>query len=448
MSTITKSHDLTTGTPTTVLWRFCLPLFGSIIFQQLYNIADSLIAGKFIGENALAAVGNSYEITLIFIAFATGCNMACSVITSQLFGAKKYSVMKTAVYTAMISVAVLCGLLMIFGFVCSDWLLQIMNTQAEIYADSKLYMDIYIWGLPFLFFYNLATGIFSAMGDSKTPFIFLAASSTINIGVNLFFVAVLNMGVAGVAWATFLCQGVSCVLAVVVIFRRLRLLTSGTTQGYLEPVELFNLDIFKKFLALAIPSILQQSSISIGNIIIQSAINDCGVAVTAGFAAGIKLQNLVITAFTTLGNGISNFAAQNIGAGKMERVRTGHKAGIQMVWTICVPVVLLYTFGARLLVSFFIDNPTILALDAGAHFLYICAPFYFLISVKLATDGILRGAGMMKEFVIATTLDLILRVVLVKILVVPFGYLGIWAAWPIGWVLGTSLSLWFYRRNF
>ena len=437
----TKTTDLTTGTPRTVLWRFCLPLFGSIIFQQLYNIADSLIAGKFIGENALAAVGNSYEITLIFIAFATGCNMACSVITSQLFGAKNYSVMKTAVYTAMISVAVLCGLLMIFGFVSSDWLLRIMNTPAEIYGDSKLYMDIYIWGLPFLFFYNLATGIFSAMGDSKTPFVFLAISSTANIVVNIFFVAILDMGVAGVAWATFLCQGVSCVLAVVTIFRRLRSIPT-------EQFKVFDLNLFRKFVSIAVPSILQQSSISIGNIIIQSAINDCGVAVTAGYAAGIKLQNLVITAFTTLGNGISNFAAQNIGAGKLERVRAGHKAGIQMVWTICVPVVLLYTFGARVLVSFFIDTPTVLALNAGAHFLYICAPFYFLISVKLATDGILRGAGMMKEFVIATTLDLILRVVLVKILVVPFGYLGIWAAWPIGWMLGTSLSLMYYRKRF
>lgn len=439
----TKTTDLTTGTPSTVLWRFCLPLFGSIIFQQLYNIADSLIAGKFIGENALAAVGNSYEITLIFIAFATGCNMACSVITSQLFGAKKYSTMKTAVYTAMISVAVLCGLLMVFGMIGSDWLLQLMNTPAEIYADSKLYMDIYIWGLPFLFFYNLATGIFSAMGDSKTPFVFLAISSTANIVVNLFFVVSLEMGVAGVAWATFLCQGVSCALAVVTIFRRLKDISTEQIG-----IQLFDKKLFQKFVALAVPSILQQSSISIGNIIIQSAINDCGVAVTAGYAAGIKLQNLVITAFTTLGNGISNFAAQNIGAGKLERVRAGRKAGIQMVWTICVPVVLLYTFGARLLVSFFIDTPTTLALNSGAYFLYICAPFYFLISVKLATDGILRGAGMMKEFVIATTLDLILRVVLVKVLVVPFGYLGIWAAWPIGWVLGTSLSLMYYRKRF
>lgn len=438
----TKSTDLTTGTPRTVLWRFCLPLFASIIFQQLYNIADSFVAGKFIGENALAAVGNSYEITLVFIAFAFGCNMGCSVITSQLFGAKNYSDMKSAVYTAMISSGVLCGVLMLFGILSADWLLGIMNTPAEIYADSKLYMDIYIWGLPFLFFYNIATGIFSALGDSKTPFIFLAISSTANIAVNVFFVAVLHMGVAGVAWATFLCQGVSCVLAVVTVLKRLKAIPSD------GKVCLFSGLLFKKFVAIAVPSILQQSSISIGNIIIQSAINDCGVGVTAGYAAGIKLSNLVITAFTTLGNGISNFAAQNIGANKMERVRAGHKAGIQMVWSLCVPIVLVYVLAARPLISFFIDNPSQLALNSGMHFLYVCAPFYFLISVKLATDGILRGTGMMKQFVIATTLDLILRVVLVKILVVPFGYLGIWAAWPIGWVLGTSLSLMFYWKRF
>lgn len=447
-----KSTDLTTGTPRIVLWRFCLPLFGSIIFQQLYNIADSLIAGKFIGENALAAVGNSYEITLIFIAFAAGCNMACSVITARVFGAKKYSLMKTAVYTIMISVAVLCGLLMVFGMVASDWLLQLMNTPQEIYGDSKLYLDIYVWGLPFLMFYNLATGIFTAMGDSKTPFVFLTISSTINIIVNILFVAVFDMGVAGVAWATFLCQGISCVLAVVTIFCRLRHTQADEQEVGVNTNEngttIFDISIFRNFLSLAIPSVLQQGSISIASIIAQGAINDCGVGVTAGFAAGIKLQNLAIAAFTTIGNGISNFAAQNIGAGKLERVRAGHKSGIQMVWAICVPVVLIYILGGRTIVSFFIENPTELALSSGAAFLYICAPFYFLIAVKLATDGVLRGAGMMKEFVIATTLDLILRVVLVKILVVPFGYLGIWTAWPIGWVLGTSLSLWYYRRAF
>lgn len=439
---MSTTHDLTTGQPRTVLWRFCLPLFASIIFQQLYNIADSFVAGKFIGENALAAVGNSYEITLIFIAFAFGCNMGCSVITSQLFGAKKYRDMKSAVYTAMISSGVLCGVLMLFGILSADWLLGLMNTPAEIYADSKLYLDIYTWGLPFLFFYNIATGIFSALGDSKTPFIFLAISSTVNIAVNVFFVAVLDMGVAGVAWATFLCQGVSCMLAIATILKRLKAIPSD------GQVSLFSGPLFKKFVAIAVPSILQQSSISIGNIIIQSAINACGVGVTAGYAAAIKLNNLVITSFTTLGNGISNFAAQNIGANKFQRVRDGHKAGVQMVWTICLPLVLVYVLGAKMLVGFFIDNPTPLALQSGADFLYIVAPFYFLISVKLATDGILRGAGMMKQFVIATTLDLILRVVLVQVLVIPFGYRGIWAAWPIGWVLGTSLSLMFYWKRF
>ncbi len=199
------NQDLTVGNPQTVLWKFCLPMFGSIIFQQLYNIADSLVAGKFIGENALAAVGNSYNVTLVFIAFAFGCNIGCSVIVSQYFGAKEYAAMKTAVYTALISSAVLCAVLMFTGFLCCDPLLAQMKTQPEIMADSALYMDIYILGLPFLFFYNLATGIFTALGDSKTPFYFLAFSSISNIAVDILFVKCFHMGIAGVACCPCFC---------------------------------------------------------------------------------------------------------------------------------------------------------------------------------------------------------------------------------------------------
>ena len=227
------NKDLTVGKPSTILWQFCLPLVGSILFQQLYNIADSLVAGKFIGENALAAVGNSYEITLIFIAFAFGCNIGCSVIVSQLFGAKDFKTMKTAVYTTLIASAVLCGVLMLCGLTLCDSLLNLINTPPEIIADSKLYLDIYIFGLPFMFYYNVSTGVFSAMGDSKTPFIFLAASSTSNIVVDILFVKALNMGVAGVAWATFLCQGVSCILAVIFVLRRLaKVETEGRIQKF------------------------------------------------------------------------------------------------------------------------------------------------------------------------------------------------------------------------
>ena len=195
-------------------------LFGSIIFQQLYNLADSFVAGKFIGNDALAAVGNSYEITLIFIAFAFGCNIGCSVITSQLFGAKRFRDMKTAVYTTLISGGVLCVLLMALGLIFSTKLLELINTPENIFADSKLYLLIYIIGLPFVFYYNISSGIFSALGDSKTPFIFLACSSVSNIAADILFVAGFKMGVSGVAWATFICQGVSCILAVFFVFRR------------------------------------------------------------------------------------------------------------------------------------------------------------------------------------------------------------------------------------
>lgn len=435
------NKDLTVGKPETVLWRFCVPLFGSIIFQQLYNIADSFVAGKFIGENALAAVGNSYEITLIFIAFAFGSNIGCSVIVSQLFGAKKYKDMKTAVYTSMIASAVLCVVLMLAGIAGCRGLLHLIQTPDAIFADSWLYLNIYIWGFPFMLFYNVATGIFSALGDSKTPFIFLAISSTSNILVDILFVVVLHMGVSGVAWATFLCQGVSCILAVCVVFRRL----AGIDAGGRVPI--FSAKLLKRIALIAIPSILQQSFISIGNIIIQGVINGFGVGVTAGYSAAIKLNNLVITSLTTLGNGVSNYTAQNLGAGILPRVRAGFKASVKMVWILCVPIVLVYILANEFLIKLFMDNPSELALLSGVRFLYIVSPFYFVVSVKLVADGILRGAGLMKQFMTATFTDLVVRVALAIVLSTQLGYIGIWCAWPVGWSLGVILSIWFYHNG-
>ena len=435
------NKDLTVGKPETVLWQFCLPLFGSIIFQQLYNIADSLVAGKFIGENALAAVGNSYEITLIFIAFAFGCNIGCSVIVSQFFGAKDYSKMKTSVYTAMISSAALCAILMFIGLLGCKGLLKLINTPAEVFADSKLYLDIYVWSLPFVFFYNISTGIFSALGDSRTPFLFLAVSSTANIAVDILFVKAFHMGVSGVAWATYLCQGASCVLAITVVFARLKKISLD------EKPLMFSKDIFKKFVAIAVPSILQQSFISVGNIIIQGVINGFGASVMAGYSAAVKLNNLVITSFTTLGNGISNYTAQNLGAKKLHRIKDGFRAGVKLVWLLSAPLFLVYFFAGRWLLYLFMDEPTATAIQTGIYFLRILSPFYFVVSAKLVADGILRGSGMMKKFMIATFTDLILRVTLAILLSRVLGSIGIWCAWPIGWSVATALSIRFYQST-
>lgn len=436
------NKDLTTGNPQSVLWRFCLPLFGSIIFQQLYNIADSFVAGKFISENALAAVGNSYEITLIFIAFAFGCNMGCSVIVSKLFGAKDYRGLKTAVSTACIFSGIVCLILMIIGITGSDLLLNLMRTPDNVFSDSKLYLDIYVWGLPFVFFYNIATGIFSALGDSKTPFYFLAVSSTSNIAVDIWFVKSFNMGVAGVAWATFLCQGVSCILAMIVVFKRLAKIEIE------EHAPLFDTQILKQIVIIAIPSTLQQSFISFGNIIIQSIINGFGAPVMAGYSAAVKLNNLVITSFTTLGNGISNYTAQNIGARKLLRVKQGFKVGIKLVWMLSLPLFLLYFFGGNIVLKLFMDKPTKLAMETGITYLRILSPFYFVVSAKLVADGILRGAGMMKQFMVATFTDLILRVVLAFCFSkTALGATGIWCAWPVGWCIATALSLIFFHKG-
>lgn len=433
------NKDLTVGKPASVLCRFCLPLFGSIIFQQLYNIADSFVAGKFISDNALAAVGNSYEITLIFIAFAFGCNIGCSVIAAQLFGARRYRDMKSAVYTALISSAVLCAVLMGIGMAFCDGLLRLIKTPQAVFADSKLYLDIYILGLPFVFFYNVATGIFSALGDSKTPFAFLACSSISNIGMDILFVTAFGMGVDGVAWATFLCQGVSCVLALVFVFRRFRKIE---TEGR---VPLFSWQHFASFAVVAVPSILQQSFISVGNLIIQSVINTFGPAVMAGYSASVKLNNMVITSLTTLGNGISNFTAQNLGAAQYGRIKTGFHAGLKLVWVLCIPLVLLYTLAGRWLVYIFLDSPTGAAMDSGVQFLKIVSPFYFVVAAKLVSDGVLRGAGLMKRFMIATFTDLVLRVTLAEVLSrTALGTTGIWLSWPIGWTIAAGLSIAFY----
>ncbi len=435
------NKDLTVGSPTKTLWLFCLPLFGSILFQQLYNLADSFVAGRFIGENAFAAVGNGYEVTMVFLAFAFGCNIGCSVTVSEFFGGKRYRDVKTAITTAFLVTAAVCATLMLLGLLLCGPLLRLINTPAEIYADSRLYLNIYILGLPFVFFYNVTTGVFTALGDSRTPFYFLAASSLSNIGMDILFVAGFGMQVEGVAWATFLCQGVSCLLALFFLFRRLR--TLPRDEG--ERAPLFDRRIFRKFLRIALPSTLQQSFISVGNVAIQRVINGFGPATIAGYSAAIKLNTLVIASFATIGNGISNYTAQNVGAGRSDRVRAGFRAGFSLVFTIALPFFLLYFLLGDLLMVAFMENPSAEALASGFTFLRIVSPFYLLIATKLVADAIMRGAGFMKRFMIATFTDLALRVILAFALAeTALGSTGIWCAWPIGWAVAALMSLLLY----
>lgn len=212
--------DLTKGNVRPVLWSFTIPMFISVVFQQLYNIADSAIAGRFAGEDALAAVGASYPITMIFMAIAIGCNVGCAVVISSYFGAGDIRRMKTAISTTLIASTVLAVALTIFGLLTSSYLMQMMNTPHNIFDAGDIYLKIYIGGMVFLFCYNVATGIFTALGDSKTPLYFLIGSSVGNVVLDYLFVAVFHFGVSGVGWATFLAQGIAGILAVITLLRR------------------------------------------------------------------------------------------------------------------------------------------------------------------------------------------------------------------------------------
>ena len=435
------NRDLTEGNIRSLIWRFTLPLLGSMLFQQLYNIADSLVAGKFIGADALAAVGNSYEITLIFIAFAFGSNMGSSVVVSQYFGAGMKKEMKTAITTTFIAAFILSAVLTILGILFTDPLLEAINTPPELMEMSAEYLDIYILGVIFLFFYNIATGIFTAMGDSRTPFIFLAISSTANIAVDILFVTAFGMGVDGVAWATFLCQGISSILAMAALIIRLRRI------GETEKAPLFSWHILRQITVVAVPSILQQSFVSVGNILVQSVVNSFGASVMAGYAAAIKLNNMIITSITTIGNGISSFSAQNFGAGRIDRVREGRREGLLLCVIFSLAATALFLALGRFIMLLFMNADAEAALSEGMRFIDIVSPFYVLLTFKIITDAVLRGSGDMTPFMVSTFTDLILRVALAFILSSFLGAMGIWLSWPIGWAVGTAVSLSFYRSG-
>lgn len=432
---------MTEGKPSRILWAFSIPMLISVMFQQIYNIADSMIAGKFVGEGALAAVGASYPITMIFMAIAMGCNIGCSVVISQLFGARKYGEMKTAITTTFFSCGALSILLTLLGLLFCHPMLRMIRTPDNIFSDAALYLNIYIGGLAFLFLYNICTGIFTALGDSRTPLYFLIGSSIGNIILDLVFVIFLKMGVAGVAWATFIAQGISCILSAVTLTSRVR---SVRTQ---EKPALFSLAMLGKISWIAVPSILQQSFISVGNIFIQFLVNGFGSAAIAGYSAAVKLNTFSITSITTLANGLSSFTAQNIGAGKLERVRKGFRSSIVMLACVVLPFFIAYFFFDEHMLMLFMNKESDVAIGIGREFLRIVSPFYIIVGFKLMADGVLRGAGSMKCFMIATFTDLLLRVILAFAFSGSFGTTGIWMAWPVGWSLAAVLSVAFYMKG-
>jgi len=435
-------NDMTEGSPIKILRRFAIPMLLSMMFQQFYSIADSVVAGNFIGKNGLAAVGASYPITVLFIAIATGANTGCSVIVSQIFGEKNYTKLKTAISTAIISIFVLAIFITILGILICNPIMAAIHTPASIFTDSSLYLRIYVFGLLFLFLYNAATAIFTALGDSKTPLYFLIFSSILNIILDLVFVIIFHMGVSGVAWATFIAQGISSFLAVGDLYLRIKKIKVA------QDIPLFDWTILKPMTTIAIPSIMQHSFVSVGQVFIQGLINGFGADIVAGYSAAFKINTFVVMSMMTMANALSSFTAQNAGAKQFTRIKEGYRTTFSMSSIICFVIVILELVFSQQILGIFIktagNEETI---RAGVLFLRVVAPFHLVVTIKLVTDAVLRGTGMIYQFTTATFSDLILRVALSFLLAPSMGFLGICLSYPIGWALGACISVFFYFRG-
>ena len=424
--------------PILALFIFALPMIIGNFFQQMYTMADSAVVGRYVGEEALAAVGVSYSLTTVFICIAIGGGIGASVTVSRYFGAKMYKRMKTAVFTAFIAFLAVSIFLGVFGLVFSKKIIILLNTPSNVIDMAVEYLNIYFLGLPFLFMYNVVSSMFNALGKSKIPLYFLIFSSVLNIILDILLVTRFNMGVVGVAWATFIAQGISSLLAFAVLLKRVHGIKSGTYKK-------FSFRMLGHISRIAIPSILQQSFVSVGNLFIQSRVNSFGSDVIAGYSAAIKLNTFAITSFSTLGNAMSSYTAQNTGARKLLRIPEGLKAGIVMLIVVSLPFFIAYFVFPNTMMNIFVKSSEAGIIDVGRIFLKIVTPFYFVISAKLTFDGILRGAGRMRAFMASTFTDLLLRVILAYV----FSYalnseVGIWLSWPVGWTIAAVISAVFY----
>ncbi len=435
-------ENLITQPPARSLFFFALPMIIGNLFQQFYNMADSIIVGNLVGEDALAAVGASYSFTTVFIMIAIGGGIGASVLTSQYLGAGHYREMKSSVYTFLIAFAVFSTLLAVLGFAVNPTVLRLLKTPDNILSDAVSYLQIYFVGLPFMFMYNILSANFNALGRSRIPLFLLIFSSILNIVLDLWMVGSLKMGVAGAAVATVIAQGIAAVISLVIL---MRLLSTYAVEG---KVQRFRSDMFVTGVKVAIPSIVQQSIVSIGMLLTQSAVNRFGSSALAGYSAGTRLESLCIVPMIATGNAMSTFTAQNLGAGRPERVRQGYRAAYGIIigfGVLLIAVSQLYY--APILSAFVEQGESAVAFETGTAYFRFIGFFFSFLGFKAITDGILRGAGDIQVYMLANLINLAIRVAVAQLCSPIWGIELIWYAVPMGWAANYLISYLWYRTG-
>lgn len=427
--------------PAKALLVFAFPMIIGNLFQQFYTMADSVVVGQFVGENALAAVGASYSLTNVFISIAIGGGIGSSVVTSRFFGSRDYSKMKLSVFTALLSFLALSILLCAFGLWQGRAIMELLNTPANVIESATEYLNIYFMGLPFLFMYNVLSAMFNALGRSRIPLYLLIFSSLFNIGLDIYMVYSLGLGVAGVAWATLIAQGISAIAAFLLFLKEISVYQEKSPG-------LFDMNELKAMTKIALPSILQQSTVSIGLMLVQSVVNSFGSEMLAGFSAAMRVESLFIVPMSAMGNAISPYTAQNIGAQKFDRVQKGYRSAYVIVAAFAVILCIISELFYQPIIQMFLgENGSDLAMYTGTGYIKFMGWFYILIGLKMSTDGVLRGSGDMKMFTIANLVNLSIRVCFAVIMAPRFGIAMVWFAVPMGWAANYIISFLEYRTG-
>lgn len=403
-------------------------------------MADSIIVGQYVGSSALAAVGACAALTNVFICVALGAGVGAGVLVSRYYGSGNYSRMKTIVSTSLISFLILSVFLGVFGFCFSHLMLGVLQTPVDILDEAVLYLRVYFVGFPFLFMYNILSTMFTSIGESKIPLALLIFSSVLNILMDIWMVAGLGLGVFGAAVATLIAQGISAILSLLIFFCRMR--------RYKSSFRLFDGQELRSMLKIAVPSVLQQSTVSVGMMIVQAVVNPFGTQALAGYAATMRVENVFSLIFVSIGNAVSPYVSQNLGAGKIGRIRKGYHAAL--VLDICFAVLafaVIETLHTQISSLFLGKDGTDLAYQVSGDYMRWLGYFFIFMGIKMATDGVLRGLGIMRPFLAANMVNLAIRLAVALICAPRFGIEFVWLAVPAGWLANFLISYAALRKS-
>lgn len=432
--------DLTTGHEGKSIFFFAMPMLIGSLFQQLYNTADSIIVGRFIGKEAMAAVSGANPIMFLLVAALMGVSLGFSILVSQFYGSGDLKKVKATIDTTYILLFIGSILISILGIVFGGPMLKLMNTPESVFAQSKLYLTIIFSGILFSAGYNSVSAILRGLGDSVTPLYFLIIATILNIVLDLTFIVVLRMGVEGVALATIMAQAVSFIISIIYLNKRHEVL-KFKIKGIV-----YDNKIFKDGLRLGLPSGVQQMLFSIGNMALQFLVNSYGTSAMAAFGAGLRIENFISLPIMNLGSAVSTFVAQNIGAGENERVKKGIRESIKMTLVLAVTVIaLILLFRENLIALFNTDKDVI---KIGSSYLFIIGPFFLFIGTSFVLSSAMKGAGDSMFALISSIVSLCLgRLPASYMLSKFFGTDGIWMGIPFGWTLGLIVTVIYYKKG-